>query len=268
MSITWVLETEVYPDQHQTLIQSVQTANQQVISWRESWTDPAERPRFDGQTVLFHGSLAVADQLHREGTWQPGAFCDTARFHCSHWFPRFPALLIQEQVTFSTVRRLCEHPAAVLAELGNPSKVFVRPDSPLKPFSGRVLTPEQLTPRGLDHGFYYDDLDLPVVVCAPITISAEWRFVACAGTIVAASAYQAEGRQALGDAVPGEAAAAAQAVAAHPEWQDALFVVDIGRSEQGYRLVELNPFSGADLYHCDRDAIVRAVTQWVKPSSL
>jgi hypothetical protein len=43
-------------------------------------------------------------------------------------------------------------------------KFFVRPNSPLKPFSGRVAEPRSLTLAKLDHGFYCDDETLPVVV--------------------------------------------------------------------------------------------------------
>ncbi len=35
--------------------------------------------------------------------------------------------------------------------------VFVRPDSPLEPFSGRVLERGRISLQALDHGFYYDD---------------------------------------------------------------------------------------------------------------
>ena len=41
--------------------------------------------------------------------------------------------------------------------------MFVRPDSPLEPFAGRVLARDKISLAALDHGFYYDDAYLPVV---------------------------------------------------------------------------------------------------------
>ena len=41
--------------------------------------------------------------------------------------------------------------------MGDPSRIFVRPDSPLKPFSGRVLDRDSISLAALDHGFYFDD---------------------------------------------------------------------------------------------------------------
>ncbi len=39
--------------------------------------------------------------------------------------------------------------------------------------------------------------------------------------------------------------------------------MDICETEQGLRLLELNPFSGADLYACDGDKIVRRIAEIV-----
>jgi len=40
---------------------------------------------------------------------------------------------------------------------------------------------------------------------------------------------------------------------------DPTFVLDVCESDHGIRVLELNPFSGADLYSCDGAAVVRAV---------
>jgi len=38
-----------------------------------------------------------------------------------------------------------------------------------------------------------------------------------------------------------------------------VFVLDVCRTPDGLKLLELNPFSGADLYSCDRHAVMAAV---------
>ena len=43
------------------------------------------------------------------------------------------------------------------------------------------------------------------------------------------------------------------------EAPEPVFVLDLAETPNGLRVVELNPFSGADLYACDPDAVVRAV---------
>ncbi len=41
---------------------------------------------------------------------------------------------------------------------------FVRPDSPLKQFSGRIVDRDTLTPKDFDFGLYFDEPQLPVVI--------------------------------------------------------------------------------------------------------
>lgn len=45
-----------------------------------------------------------------------------------------------------------------------------------------------------------------------------------------------------------------------------IYVLDVCLSESGLKLLELNPFSGADLYACDADAVVRTVAAYLESS--
>ena len=101
-------------------------------------------------------------------------------------------------------RDLVANPTASL-ESGEPDRVFVRPDSALKPFAGRVVETAKLTLAALDFGFYYDDQDLPVVVAPVRQIGREWRYVVVDRTVVAGSEYVAAGRQARPSQVGGAA---------------------------------------------------------------
>ena len=135
----------------------------------------------------------------------------------------------------------------------------MRPDSPLKPFSGRVCQLEGISLGALDHGFYYDDPNLPVVVAPVRAIGEEWRFVVANGRVVAGSGYEASRRAQV---QPGaeRAAARAQEIADVLEAPEAVYVLDLADCDGELRLLELNPFSGADLYGCDPDAVVAAVS--------
>ena len=99
------------------------------------------------------------------------------------------------------------------------------------------------------------------MVVAPVRqVGREWRYVVCDGRIVAGSAYSAAEHEALTDVAGGSWAFAAEVAAGLPAPERA-FVMDICDTPEGPRLLELNPFSGADLYACDRSAIVRAVSE-------
>ncbi|MEO1530294.1 MAG: ATP-grasp domain-containing protein [Planctomycetota bacterium] len=137
--------------------------------------------------------------------------------------------------------------------------MFVRPDSPLKPFSGRVLEVADVSLAKLDHGFYFDDESLPIVVCPIRDVGREWRFVVFHASVVAGSAYDAGTRSATADQPASDAWDFAQTVASTiPAPADA-YILDVCESEGDLCLLELNPFGGADLYACDARSIVRAL---------
>jgi hypothetical protein len=159
---------------------------------------------------------------------------------------------------------LVANPDKVLAQIGAPGSFFVRPDSPLKPFSGRVLQRERVSLAALDHGFYYDDLETPVIVAPVQEVGREWRYVVVAQKVVAGSAYSADGRTSLPDDPTGEPWAFAATIARQIEAPQAVFVLDVCKVGGALFLLEINPFSGADLYACDPLAVVTAVSRFAQ----
>ena len=265
-NLTWVLETEVFPDCHEALAEAAKAAGQDVVPWDDLWWSSDAWPRFADRPVVFHGSLGNADRVRSSLSWTPGAYCNTEAFCCSNWYPQVSDDLLNRRHLFTTVRRLCEDPAGHFESLNCDDTVFVRPDSALKPFSGRVLGREQITPKALDHGFYYDDLDLPILLAPLQPVRLEWRLVMLDQQAIAGSRYEAESRSARDTGVPEEVRRHAEELARRIDVGDRVYVMDICRIDDGLRLLELNPFSGADLYHCDRHRIVEALGRITKPN--
>jgi glutathione synthase/RimK-type ligase-like ATP-grasp enzyme len=86
-------------------------------------------------------------------------------------------------------------------------------------------------------------------------------FVVADREVVAGSGYAAEGRRALPETIGSEPWAFAAEVAAELDPPEDVYVLDVCESDGRLRLLELNPFSGADLYACDADNIVSAVSR-------
>ena len=256
-TISWIAEPVVFPDRYQRFLDAIAAAGHELLLWREDTTfDSAPTPAHD--VVVFHGSLGTAAELHRAARWTPGAYCDVAAFHCSNWYASAAPWLLADRCVFTTVAELISDPVAVAADLAIDGEIFVRPDSPLKPFSGRRCRIEDLSLEALDYGYYYDDEHTAVVVAAVRPVTREWRFVVADGRAVAASGYSAERRDPTdGSAAPWDAA---NSIAARFEAPSNVYVMDLGLGPDGVRLVEINPFSGADLYGCDPHAVVSAVS--------
>ncbi len=252
----WILEEAVFASGF-SLADAARAAGHRVTSWDDAWWSNQGWPRRVDSPTVFHGSLGNAARIRREVGWHPGAFCDVDAFRCAAWYPTAAAWLLHQSWTLTSARALVEaQPHA--------DAVFVRPDSPLKPFSGRVLQPDAITLAALDYGFYFDDPELPVVVAPVRSVTREWRYVVVHGRVVAGSAYQADGRRALPDDPTGEAWAFAAKVAAKVPAPEAVYALDVCESDGDLHLLELNPFSGADLYACDAAAVVEAVAAVVE----
>jgi hypothetical protein len=258
--VTWVLESDAFPGRHALLEAAIQRAGHRIVRWSDEWWLNDDWPRLGDGAVIFQGSLGNAGRIRKELSWRPGAFCDIEPFSCSSWYPRAQEWLVHERWSIVPANILVADTAAALGPMAEMASVFVRPDSPLKPFSGRVISRDQITLAALDHGFYYEDAALPVVVAPVRTMGREWRYVVVDGRVVAGSAYLASTRSALADDPGGAAWAFASDVAARLEPPERVYVLDTCEADGQLRLLELNPFSGADLYACRCEDVVEAVS--------
>lgn len=256
--MNWVLESDVFPSSHAELRKAIVVQGHRIVDWQDDWW-PTAWPEFDDVPTVFHGSLGNAARIRTSVAWQPGAYCDTARFHCTAWYPHAHQWLLNREWRCLPAEELVANRDRVIAELGPADSLFVRPDSPLKPFSGRRLTRDRITLAGLDHGFYYDDAALPVVVAPVREVSREWRYVVVNRRVIAGSAYVADGRVAKVDDPGGLPWRFAEEIAGALPPPEAVYVLDVCESDGGLRLLELNPFSGADLYACNAQDIVAAI---------
>ena len=71
----------------------------------------------------------------------------------------------------------------------------MRPDSPLKLFTGQLMSAETFEADLEFLGFYDFPKESLVVLGAPRTIDVEWRFVIVDREVVAGSQYRAGGEQ-------------------------------------------------------------------------
>jgi len=75
MNITWVLEAEAFRDNEEALKEAAKAAGHRVVAWNDEWIETRKWPVLEGERVVFHGSLENASYIHRNISWEPGAFC-------------------------------------------------------------------------------------------------------------------------------------------------------------------------------------------------
>ena len=140
MKISWILEKDVFGDGHSRLARAAETAGHDVVWWSDMWLTGVGAPGLKDTFAVFHGSLGCASRVQEELGWNPGAFCSTPNFYCSAWYNAAQPWLVHDKWIQTTARDLVDNPTFVLKDLNVENEFFVRPDSPLKPFSGRTLS--------------------------------------------------------------------------------------------------------------------------------
>jgi hypothetical protein len=261
---TWVLESDVFPYSHSPLRAAVVDEGHRLVDWNDAWWSDGLPPDLGGVNTFFHGSLGNAARINDDLDWTPGSFCNKSAFCCSAWYDTARQWLLHTDWRLMSANDLVASAATVAAELGCTDRIFVRPDSPLKPFSGRVLDVASVTLAALDYGFYFDDDALPIVAAPIRNVGREWRFVVVRSSVIAGSAYDAATRSAVSDQPQSKAWDFAQSVASAMPAPADVYVLDVCESDGDLRLIEINPFGGADLYACDAISVVRAVTDVVR----
>ncbi|WP_428307066.1 ATP-grasp domain-containing protein [Lacipirellula sp.] len=258
---TWVLEPDVFPETHAPLRAAIRRLGLPLYDWSDSWWSNGVPAAIRSAPVVFHGSLGNAARIAEELAWSPGSLCPVERFRCSAWYESARPWLVHERWRFTTALELAAHASSISQDLHSTERLFIRPDSPLKPFSGRVLNVDQISLAKLDHGFYYDDESLPVVAAPVRTIGSEWRFVVVDRKVVAGSAYDAATRKPIEASLSSAAGELAAEIAQTLPPPATAYIIDVCECDGAFRLLELNPFGGADLYACNAEAIVRAVSE-------
>jgi hypothetical protein len=263
-ALTWILESDVFPASHQPLRAAIAQQGGKILDWQDNWLTDGGLPALTDGPVVFHGSLGNAATIASASPWRPGAYCATQKFYCSAWYEGARKWLIHRKWEILPADEFVKHPDSIFSAIGASERVFVRPDSPLKPFSGRVLARDRVTLAALDYGFYHDDSTIPVVVAPVCEISREWRFFVVRNAVVAGSAYEPQARRAIVELPATDAWAFASRVAKELSPPEEVYVMDLCEISGTLHLLELNPFSGADLYAssaCDIVAALTAVAQ-------
>lgn len=211
--------------------------------------------------MIAHGDIELISRIGTERLWTPGVFATIDHFFCSSYFPHYGEYLLNNDYVMLPFGELARQRDFLLETLGIDDTVFIRPDSPLKLFTGQVAKRESFAADIEYMGFYEFPTNSIVVVSSPKSIVYEWRFVVVRGQVVAGCQYAANGVHDESACYPHEALALAETIAANKYQPDPVWILDICQTVEGdYRLLEIGGFSFANLYACPKSEVVRSVS--------
>lgn len=195
MQVGWLLDGNLFEDYHDDLVAAIRDCGHLSVSLNRpqapySWDDAgnAYRNAFPkGACVVTHSDIDLALRVRKDETWQPGVFATLPNYYCSHYFAHLGRFLLNSDYAMMPFNELRRQKDFLLETFGKQGQVFVRPDSPLKIFTGQTVS-DSTYEKDLDFLAFYDfPCESLAVVSSPKSIEFESRFVVVDGRVVAGS---------------------------------------------------------------------------------
>jgi hypothetical protein len=270
MSVGWLIDAEMFESYRDELVASIRAQGYEARLVHPPrppyrWDDAGcgYRATFPKEAcVVALDDIELMTRIHQERRWRPGAFCTVEHFFCSNYYCRFGEYLLNRDYIMLPFGELARCREFLFQTLGRDGSIFVRPDSPLKLFTGQVVKADSFDADLEFMAFYDFPPESLVVVSSPQTIDCEWRFVVANKQVVAGSQYKRAGKMELQPQFAPGAFEFASRIASSDYEPDPAWMIDICQTADGsFHLLEIGGFSFCDLYACDKNAIVAAVSK-------
>lgn len=200
--------------------------------------------------LIAHGATTLILLAAEDKRFEHGVFYDAATFNHSAYVEGYGSSYINSDadlLPWTEVRKRIE----------DKGEMFVKPHDDLKAFTGFVATTglfDELQAR-----LSRSRLGLPnrVLVARASEVDAEYRFFVVAGKIISGSMYRPWGDPVIPDDLMHFA------VGALNGWTPApVFVLDIGRVDGVWKIIECNCFNWSRFYQSNAQKVVDAVSEY------
>ena len=273
MNVCWLIDADMFDGYRDQLVTAIHEQGHDVklihapsppfrwddvgCSYRETFPKDA--------CVISHGDIELVTRIHQEHRWTPGAFCTVKNFACSNYSCWYGEYLLNRDYIMLPFGEIDRCKDFLFDSVGRDGRIFIRPDSPLKLFTGQIATRDTFSADLEFMGFYEFPVSSLVLVSSPKAILNEWRFLVADGTVVAGCQYKSGDGLDYQSEYDGNAFDLAQSIAAIDYEPDAVWVMDICKtSDNSYHLLEIGGFSFSDLYACNMADVVTAVSAAAK----
>lgn len=257
MDVKWYIEKDFFWEgQPDTILSVLKSHNIPYTLQKERFS--SNYPYESNDCVIVYGSIEFVRKTHRETAWIPGAsWVETKNLLCSTYYAYYGKYLLNQECFFIPLSTLYARKDFVFNKLSEDNKIFIRPDSPYKEFTGFVVSKDDFEKRIVTMSYGNLEPDLMVLAARTQEIKAEYRFVVSKNGVIAGSRYKLNGEHDEDPTYPIGAYDLALEISKE-EWMPApIFVVDIGEiSNDEFRLLEINSFNCSGMYLCDLSAIV------------
>ena len=205
-------------------------------------------------------SMTTASRIYN---WTPGVILDPVTFRFEAWKSGWG-----KQNLINGDAHVCR-----FGDAAANTKVFMRPCQDLKAFTGLTINPDELQDwqRRVKGGEQSTRTELlsedTAVIVAPVkVIYREWRFFVVDGQVVSGSQYAHLGRRDRCEQIDSDVWSYAKQVV--KIWTPApCFVLDIGETNDGLAIVEVNTINSSGVYESDFASVVLALERFYEQTT-
>lgn len=271
MDVKWYIEKDFFwEDQPDTLLSVLDKMRipYHLERLRSLEADPS-KVFYENECVVVYGSIGFVRHVRNVAPWNPGAtWLNTTNLLCSTYYAHFGEYLLNQECCFLPLAEFKRKKDLYFEKFGKDGKLFVRPDSPFKEFTGFVVKKEDFDRRILTMS--YGDLDptLMILIAKPKNILGEYRFYLSKDEVITGSRYKLNEEHDEAVGYSGNALRLAQEISKASWRPSPIFVADIGETDEGEcKLLEINSFNCSGMYLCDLEKIVNktneiALAEW------
>jgi hypothetical protein len=262
--VKWLIEDYEHDSSLDPLMNEIKSQGMELkVVKYEPWENGEYNQYSNKDCVVFYGTLNLGRQLQREKGWIPGVYCDFKNLCCVTYYSYWGKYLFNQDYIMLPFLEIKRREDYIFDIFGVDNCIFIRPNSGAKPFVGQVLKREDIDKEFKLFGSYAGKpLDqIITIVSSPKVIEKEWRCVVVDKKVIAFSQYMESNKLNIKREINIEAFELADKIAKE-DWQpDAIYTLDICKSNGEYSLLEVNSFSCSGLYESVPESIVKEVSR-------
>jgi len=192
--VKWLFEKDVFEDNTDKMIEEVEFQGMKAlvvpyVPFDDDIVIRCSQMLGDEECVVFYGSLNFGKKLQRKLPWVPGVYLNEKTFECTTYYPKLGNLLLHyDDFIMLPYGSLYDKEDMLFKMFGD--KLFIRPNSGTKEFTGFVTSPHRFEERVKLAGFYDVEPELLVLVSKAFDLEREWRFVIVDGKVISGSLYR------------------------------------------------------------------------------
>jgi hypothetical protein len=243
----------------------------EVISLKE-FAEMVEKYDDSHDCVVTAGSIWMNGEIRKQRPNWSGNWHDESLYDCTRYYAYWGDYITQQEYVMMPFGEMMRRKDWLYKTLGGgpDNKVFFRPDSGGKEFTGSAISYDQFDSwakhvLGIEFSHECFQKDLLCVAAKPLNLQKEIRLVICRGKVVTGSAYRMAMHQWM---EPLEDAGEKDDVIAFAEGLLAknlmtlppVHTLDVAIQDSGISVLEVGCFCCAGLYMCNRKAIAEGVS--------